>query len=72
MIGSPDRKKAMSYLNTQTLLGTFTCLTLILAVAAISKLLGLGMSEALYIAALLVIGLVSAAYRFIGKRPVKD
>lgn len=62
----------MSYLNTQTLLGTFTFLTLILAVAAIAKLLGLEMSEALYIAALLVIGLVSAAYRFIGKRPGKD
>ncbi|MBE2184451.1 MAG: hypothetical protein IAE89_13565 [Anaerolineae bacterium] len=62
----------MSYLNTQTMLGTFTFLTLILAVAAIARLLGLGMSEALYIAALLVIGLVSAAYRFFGKRPGKD
>jgi hypothetical protein len=72
MIGSQDRKKAMSYLNTQTLLGTFTFLTLILAVAAIGKLLGLGMSEALYVAVLLVIGLVSASYRFIGKRPGKE
>lgn len=72
MIGSQDKEKAMSYLNTQTLLGTFTFLTLVLAVAAIGKLLGLGMSDALYIAALLVIGLVSAAYRFIGKRPGKD
>jgi membrane protein implicated in regulation of membrane protease activity len=72
MIGSQDRKKSMSYLNTQTLLGTFTFLTLILAVAAIGKLLGLGLSEALYVAALLVIGLVSAAYRFFGKRPGKD
>jgi membrane protein implicated in regulation of membrane protease activity len=72
MIGSPDRKKAMSYLNTQTLLGSFTFLTLILAVAAIGKLLGLEMSEALYVAALLVIGLVSVAYRFIGKRRGKD
>ena len=62
----------MSYLNTQTLFGTFTLLTLILAVAAIGRLLGLGMSEALYIAALLVIGLVSVAYRFIGKRLRKD
>lgn len=62
----------MFYLNTHTLLGTFTFLTLILAVATIGRLVGLGMSEALYIAALLVIGLVSAAYRFIGKRPGKD
>jgi len=62
----------MSYLNTQTLLGTFTFLTLILAVAAIGKLLGLEMGEALYIAALLVIGLVSAAYRFISKRPGEE
>lgn len=62
----------MSYLNTQTLLGTFTCLTLILAVAAIARMLGVGMSEALYIAALLVIGLTSAAYRFIGKGQRKD
>ena len=69
MIGSQDKENAMSYLNTQTLLGTFTFLTLVLVVAAIGKLLGLGMSDALYIAALLVIGLVSAAYRFIGKRP---
>lgn len=58
----------MFYLNTQTLLGMFTFLTLILAVAAIGSLLGLGMSEALYIAALLV----SVAYHFIGKRPGKD
>jgi hypothetical protein len=62
----------MSYLNTQTLLGMFTCLTLILAVAAIGRLLGLGMDEALYIATLLVIGLVSAAYHFIGKGQRKD
>lgn len=62
----------MSYVNTQTLFGTFTLLTLILAVAAIGRLLGLGMSETLYIAALLVIGLVSVAYRFIGKRLRKD
>jgi len=62
----------MSYLNTQTLLGTFTFVTLILAVAAIGKLLGLEMDEALYIAALLVIGLVSAAYRFISKRPGEE
>jgi hypothetical protein len=62
----------MSYLNTQTLVGTFTFLTLILAMAAIGKLLGLGMSEALYIAALLVIGLISAAYGFIGKGQRKD
>lgn len=62
----------MSYLNTQSLLGTFTLLTLILAVAAIGRLLGLGMSEALYVAALLVIGVVSAAHRFIGKRLRRD
>lgn len=62
----------MSYLNTQTLFGTFTLLTLILAVAAIGRLLGLGMGEAHYIAALLVIGLVSVASRFIGKRLRKD
>ncbi len=62
----------MSYLNTQTMLGTFTFLTLILAVAAIARMLGLGMSEVLYIAALLVIGWVSVAYRFISKRPRKD
>lgn len=62
----------MSYLNMQTLLGTFIFLTLILAVAAIGRLLGLGMSEALYVAALLIIGLVSAAYRFIGKQPGKE
>jgi len=47
-------------------------LTLILAVATIGKLLGLGMGEALYIAALLIIGLVSVAYRFIGKRLRKE
>jgi hypothetical protein len=72
MIGSHDKEKVMSYLNTQTLLGTFTFLTLILAVAAIGRLLGLGISEALYVAALLIIGLVSAAYRFFGIRPGKD
>lgn len=62
----------MSYLNTETLFGTFTLLTLILAVAAIGRLLGLGTGEALYIAVLLVIGMVSAAYRFIGKGQRKD
>jgi hypothetical protein len=72
MIGSQDKENAMSYLNMQTLLGTFIFLTLILAVAAIGRLLGLGMSEALYVAALLIIGLVSAAYRFIGKQPGKE
>lgn len=56
----------MSYPNPQTLLGTFTFLTLILADAAVGRLLGLGMSEALYVAALVVVGLVSAAYRFFG------
>ena len=72
MIGSLDRKTALSYLNSQTLFGTFTLLTLILAVAAIGRLLGLGMGEALYIAALLVIGLVSVAYLFISKRLGED
>jgi hypothetical protein len=62
----------MSYLNTETLFGTFTLLTLILAVAAIGRLLGLEMGEALYIAALLVVGLVGFAYHFIGKRLRKD
>ena len=62
----------MSYLNTQTLFGVFTLLILILAVAAIGRLLSLGMSEALYVAAVSVIGLVSAAYRFIGKQLGKD
>jgi len=62
----------MSYLNTQTLLGTFTFLTLIPAVAAVGRLLGLEMSEALYVAALVVIGLVSAVYCFFGKRLRKD
>lgn len=62
----------MSYLNTQMLFGTFALVTLILTAAAVGRLLGLGMSEALYLAALLVIGLVSTAFRFIGQRRGKD
>jgi membrane protein implicated in regulation of membrane protease activity len=62
----------MSYLNIQALFGAFALVTLILAGAAVGRVLGLGMSEALYAAALVTIGLVSAAYRFIGKRRGKD
>lgn len=58
----------MADLNTQTLFGTFVLITLILAVAAVGRLLGLGLSEALYLAALVVVGTVSAAYHFVGKR----
>lgn len=62
----------MSYLNTRTLMGTFTLITLVLAGAAVGRLLGLRLTEALYIAALVVIGLLNIAYRFIGQRQRKD
>lgn len=62
----------MPYLNIQTLFGAFALVTLILAGAVGGRLLGLGMSEAFYISALVVIGLVSTAYRFVGKRHGKD
>ena len=62
----------MSYLNTRTLMGTFALITLILAGAAVGRLLGLRLTEALYIAALVVIGLLNIAYRFIGQRQRKD
>ncbi|MBZ0276217.1 MAG: hypothetical protein K8I60_08740 [Anaerolineae bacterium] len=56
----------MAYLNTQSLSGIFTLVTLILAVAAVGKLLGLDMGEALYLATLLVVGLLRLAYYFAG------
>lgn len=62
----------MPYPNTQTLFGTFALVTLILAVAAVGRLLGIGISDALYLAALVVMGLVSAAYRIIRKTQGKD
>ena len=62
----------MSYQNTRTLMGTFTLITLVLAGAAVGRLLGLRLTEALYIAALVVIGLLNIAYRFIGQRQRKD
>lgn len=62
----------MPYLNIQTLFGVFALVTLILAGAAVGRLLGLGTSEAFYAAALVTIGWISAAYRFIGKRHGKD
>lgn len=51
----------MSYLNIRTLMGTFALITLILAGAAVGRLLGLRLTDALYI-----------AYRFIGQRQRKD
>lgn len=62
----------MSYLNTRTLMGTFALITLILAGGAVGRLLGLRLTEALYIGALVVTGLLNIAYRFIGQRQRKD
>ncbi len=61
----------MTYLNTQSLSGIFTLVTLILAVAAVGKLLGLYLGEALYLATLLVVGLLRLAYYFTGGNPRK-
>ncbi len=61
----------MSYLYTRTLMGTFALITLVLAGAAVGRLLGLRLTEALYIAALVVVVLLSIAYRFIGQRQRK-
>ncbi|MCB9451491.1 MAG: hypothetical protein H6672_08625 [Anaerolineaceae bacterium] len=58
----------MTYLNTQSLSGIFTLITLILAVAAVGRLLGLDMGEALYLATLLVAGLLRLAYYFAGRK----
>jgi Kef-type K+ transport system membrane component KefB len=49
-------------------MGTFALITLILAGAAIGRLLGLRLTEALYIGALVVVGPLNIAYRFIGQR----
>jgi len=57
----------MTYLNTQSLSGVFMLVTLILALAAVGNLLGLEMGEALYLATLLVAGLLRLAYRFAGR-----
>lgn len=61
----------MFYLNTRTLMGTFALITLILAGAAVGRLLGLQLTDALYIGALVVVGLLNIAYRFIGQRQRK-
>jgi hypothetical protein len=53
-------------------MGTFALITLILAGGAVGRLLGLRLTEALYIGALVVIGLLNIAYRFIGQRQRKD
>jgi membrane protein implicated in regulation of membrane protease activity len=53
----------MARLNRHTLLGGFCLMTLILAGAAVRRLAGLGMWEALYVSALAAALLVTAAYR---------
>jgi len=62
----------VSYLNTRTLMGTFALITLILAGAAVGRLLCLRLTDALYIGALVVIGLLNIAYRLIMQRQRKD
>lgn len=61
----------MPYIHTRMLIGTFALITLILAVAAIARLFGLRLTEALYIGVLLVGGGLHIAYHIIGQRSRK-
>ncbi len=58
----------MTDINTRSLSGIFTLVTLILAVAAVGKLLGLDIGEALYLGMLLVVGLLRLVYYFAGRK----
>ena len=58
----------MARLNRHTLLGGFCLMTLILAGAAVGRLAGLGVWEALYISALAATLRPTAAYRFARRR----
>ncbi len=53
----------MRYMNTQTAVGLFGLVTLILALTVVGRLFGLGVWEAVYLAALLVAGVGSLLYR---------
>ena len=58
----------MSHLKPQTTLGGFTLLTLLLASTVIGRVLGLGFDEALYLAALFLIGIIWILNRFLLRR----
>ena len=53
----------MRYMNTQTVVGLFGLVTLILALMVVGRLFGLGVWEAVYLAALLLTGVGSLLYR---------
>jgi len=53
----------MRYMNTQTLVGLFGLVTLILALTVVGRLFGLGVWEAVYLAALLLAVVASLLYR---------
>lgn len=53
----------MRYMNTQTAVGLFGLVTLILALTVVGRLFGLGVWEAVYLAALLLVGVGSLLYR---------
>lgn len=53
----------MRYMNTQTAVGLFGLVTLILALTVVGRLFGLGVWEAVYLAALLLAGVGSLLYR---------
>lgn len=52
----------------QTAIGSFALITALLAGAAIGRVLGLGLGEALYLAALTLIGSMWAASRLLLRR----
>lgn len=53
----------MRYINTQTAVGLFGLVTLLLALTVVGRLFGLGVWEAAYLAALLLTGVGSLLYR---------
>lgn len=53
----------MRYMNTQTVVGLFGLVTLILALTVVGRLFGLGVWEAVYLAALLLTGVGSLLCR---------
>ncbi len=53
----------MRYMNIQTTVGLFGLVTLILALTVVGRLFGLGVWEAVYLAALLLVGVGSLLYR---------
>jgi len=57
----------MRYLNTQTLVGLFGLVTVILVGTAVGRLVGLGVWEAVYMTTLLAALMGSAAYRLSGR-----